>query len=336
MSIIEKAVERLEQLQRANAASAEDSERAATQDSPAAVPTAAGASAFATQPTEAVREAAAPSPEVFKPAQVAAPASGGTSPSGVRCVEIDLERLQSIGIVTPNAPRSLIGDEFRIIKRPLLRNVQGKGAAAINNANLIMITSSLPGEGKSFSSINLAISMAMELDHTVLLIDADVSRPSVLNILGVPPKKGLMDVLTTPGTKLGDVLLKTNIEKLSLLPAGTPHPRATELLASDAMNNLLEELAERYSDRIIVFDSPPLLVTTESRVLATHMGQIVMVVEANKTTQAALKQAISTIENCPVKLTLLNKAQYSAAGSYGYSYGYGYGYGYGHAPKENA
>lgn len=122
-------------------------------------------------------------------AQVAAPASGGTSPSGVRCVEIDLERLQSIGIVTPNAPRSLIGDEFRIIKRPLLRNVQGKGAAAINNANLIMITSSLPGEGKSFSSINLAISMAMELDHTVLLIDADVSRPSVLNILGVPPKK---------------------------------------------------------------------------------------------------------------------------------------------------
>lgn len=127
-------------------------------------------------------------PRRLKSAPAVAPA---VVPNPDRFVEIDLDRLNSVGIVTPNAARSLIGDEYRIIKRPLLRNVQGKGASAVKNANLIMVTSSLPGEGKSFSSINLAISMAMELDHTVLLIDADVSRPSVLNILGLSPAEGL-------------------------------------------------------------------------------------------------------------------------------------------------
>ncbi|MBP6800872.1 MAG: chromosome partitioning ATPase, partial [Zoogloea sp.] len=243
MSIIEKAVERLEQLQRANAGQAAPEAAAPVDATPAPV---RQASAFAAEPPKPVAEApAAPAPVA---ARTPAPAAAARPGNPAQSIEIDLDRLHSIGAVTPNAPRSLIGDEFRIVKRPLLRNVQGKGAAAIDNANLIMITSSLPGEGKSFSSINLAISMAMELDHTVLLIDADVSRPSVLNILGLPPKKGLMDVLTNPDIQLGDVLLKTNIEKLSLLPAGTPHPRATELLASDAMNNLLDELAVRYSD----------------------------------------------------------------------------------------
>ena len=272
MSIIEKAVERLEQLQRA-AGNGDTAERQEPSDQAPAV---APASTTVPSPVAAVTE---------QPASVVPAAAVSRAQSPDRFVEIDLDRLHSIGIVTPNAPRSLIGDEFRIVKRPLLRNVQGKGAAEVKNANLIMVTSSLPGEGKSFSSINLAISMAMELDHTVLLIDADVSRPSVLNILGLAPRKGLMDVLTSNDMHLGDVLLKTNIEKLSILPAGTPHPRATELLASDAMNHLLAELADRYSDRIVVFDSPPLLVTTESRVLATHMGQIVMVVESNRTTQ---------------------------------------------------
>lgn len=146
-----------------------------------------------------------------------------------------------------------------------------------------------------------------------------------------------MDVLTSNDIQLGDVLLKTNIEKLSILPAGTSHPRATELLASDAMNHLLAELADRYSDRIIIiFDSPPLIVTTESRVLATHMGQVVMVVESNKTTQGAVRQALSTIDACPVRLMLLNKSQQSGSGSYGYGYGYGYGYCHGHAPRDNA
>ena len=227
-------------------------------------------------------------------------------------------------MVTPDRPRSAIAEEYRVIKRPLLRNATAVGPAQIDDGNLIMVSSALPSEGKTFCAINLAISMAMELDYTVLLVDADVSRPSVLNQLGLPPERGLMDALAGDVTDLSDVLLRTNIEKLTLLPAGMPHARATELLASEAMTQLLEQMSNRYPDRIIIFDSPPLLVTTESRVLATHMGQIVMVVEAERTTHSTVRQALATIENCPVKLMVLNKSRERGPGSY---YGYGYGYG---------
>ena len=250
-----------------------------------------------------------------------------------RTVHIDLDMLATKGMVTPEQPRSAIAEEFRVIKRPLLRNVNEEGPARIDNANLIMITSALSGEGKTFNAINLAISMAMELDYTVLLVDADVSRPSVFRQLGLAPERGLMDILSGEVDDLSDVLLRTNIEKLSLLPAGMPHSRATELLASENMNRLLKQMATRYSDRIIVFDSPPLLLTTESRVLATHMGQVVVVVEAERTTHASIRQALATIESCPVKMTVLNKSRRSGPGSY---YGYGYGYGYGETPSENA
>ena len=230
-------------------------------------------------------------------------------------------------MITPDSPRSQVADEFRVVKRPLLSNATGKGAASVKDANLIMVTSALPGEGKSFTAVNLAMSIAMELDHTVLLVDADVARPSLPKMLGLPPSKGLLDVLVEDSLDLRGVLLRTDVEKLSILPAGTQHARATELLASDAMNRLLEDMARRYSDRIIIFDSPPLLVTTESRVLATHMGQIVVVVEAQRTQQSAVKQALATIESCPVKMMLLNKGRAASSAD---TYGYGYGYGYGH------
>lgn len=239
---------------------------------------------------------------------------------------LDLEAVSAAGILVPNAARSQLADEFRVIKRPLIANAMGKGAAPIPNGNLIMVTSALPGEGKSFTAINLAISIAMELDHTVMLVDADVARPSVLNMLGLPSSKGLLDVLEQNSLDISKVLLKTNIEKLSILPSGTAHPRATELLASDIMMRLLDDMASRYNDRIIIFDSPPLLLTTESRVLATHMGQVVMVVNAENTLQSAVKQAISTIESCPVKMMVLNQVEQGKSDGYGYGYGYGYGH----------
>ncbi|MDP3872647.1 MAG: XrtA-associated tyrosine autokinase [Methyloversatilis sp.] len=244
-----------------------------------------------------------------------------------RIVELDLKRLDSMGIVVPSSPRSQIAEEFRVIKRPILANAHGKGAAPVDNGNLIMVTSSVPGEGKSFNSINLAMSIAMELDNRVLLVDADVARPSILNLLGLPPAKGLMDVLLDKNVSLPDVLLRTNIEKLTLLPAGMPHKNATELLASGAMHMLLVELAHRYPDRIIIFDSPPLMVTTEAPVLAQSMGQVLIVVEAGRTTHTMVKQALNKVRNCPVRMVVLNKARYARTdGYYGY-YGYGYGYG---------
>jgi protein-tyrosine kinase len=245
-----------------------------------------------------------------------------TGPS--KQIEIDLEAISASGLLVPQASRSQLADEYRVIKRPLIANAMGRGIAHINNGNLIMITSALPGEGKSFTAINLAISIAMELDNTVMLVDADVARPSVLNMLGLPPALGLLDVVAKDSTDISQVLLRTNIEKLSILPSGTAHARATELLASDAMIRLLDDMSSRYSDRIIIFDSPPLLLTTEARALATHMGQIVVVVNAEKTTQTAVKQAVAAIEDCPVKMMVLNQARQSPTDGYGYGYGYGY------------
>ena len=246
-----------------------------------------------------------------------------------RRVEIDLDALSAAGIVSPNAPRSQIADQFRVIKRPLIRNAMGKGASVIANGNLIMVTSALAGEGKSFTAINLALSIATELDNTVMLVDADVARPSILRVLGLPPSPGLLDLVLDESRDMASVLLKTNIDKLSILPSGLQHQRATELLASDAMIRMLGTMAARYPDRIIIFDSPPILLTTEARVLATHMGQIVMVVRAESTLQSDVQHALAHIEACPVKMLVLNQARTATKGSYGYGYGYGgYGYGY--------
>lgn len=247
------------------------------------------------------------------------------NPSTGPRVEVDAGALWSKHIASPSMPRSRIADQFRLIKRPLLRNVMGRGAAAVPRSNLIMVTSALPGEGKTFTAINLAMSIATELDHTVLLVDADVSRPSVMNVLGLSPGPGLLDLVLDESLDLSSVLLQTNIDKLTLLPSGTPHPRATELLASDAMAHLLAEMSGRYADRIIVFDSPPLLLATEARVLASHMGQIVMVVQAGKTLQSDVAHALGAIESCPVKLMLLNQANRVSRGQYENRYGYGYG-----------
>jgi receptor protein-tyrosine kinase len=187
------------------------------------------------------------------------------------------------------------------------------------NSNLVLVTSSLQGEGKTFTAANLAISIAMEFDNTVLLVDGDVAHPALPDLLGTPKAPGLLDLLTRDDLDIGDAVRQTNIEGLSILPAGTRNRRATELLASEKMALLLGELASRVPDRIIIFDSPPLLATTEARVLSTHMGQIVMVVAADATSQHAVRQALATIENCEVVLMLLNKSAKTDVGTY---YGY--------------
>lgn len=231
-------------------------------------------------------------------------------------VEIDFERLSTMGYISPHAPASRRAEEFRMVKRPLLTNASGNSAAPVLHANRIMVTSSLPREGKTFVSINLALSIALERDTTVLLIDADVTRPAVLERLGLPLSKGLLDVLSEPDLDVQTVLLRTNVERLSILPAGTLQAQATELLASRSMSVLVDELAVRFPNRILVFDGPPLLGSTESRVLAAHMGQIVLVIEADRTPQASVVDALTTLESCPVVMTLLNKASSSEAGSY--------------------
>ncbi|MGO8754207.1 MAG: XrtA-associated tyrosine autokinase [Gallionellaceae bacterium] len=248
-------------------------------------------------------------------------AHGADSPSNPTM--LDLTRLRRVGGVIPNEEKTQIAEEFRMIKRPLITNAFGKGAGHIKNGNLIMVTSALAGEGKSFCAINLAMSIAMEMDHTVLLVDADVARPSIPKLLGVHAQRGLLDLLLDEKLELSDAILKTNVEKLSILTAGKRSRHATELLASQSMSKLLGDISQRHRDRIIIFDSPPLLLTTEAHVLAAQMGQIVLVVEAETTPQKAVMEALRQIESCDVINLIYNKSRAFAGEGY---YGYGYRY----------
>ncbi len=233
-----------------------------------------------------------------------------------RYVDINLARLHQTGMLTHASGRSSAAEDFRLIKRPLLRSASDAMRAGRPNGNLIVVTSALPGEGKTFCAINLAMSMAMEKDHTVLLVDADVARPSVLRVLGLPAAPGLMDVLQDDALSLGDVLLRTNVAGLSLVGAGRTHNHATELLASQTMTTLLSELSRRYPERIVIFDSPPLLLTSEASVLAAQMGQVVMVVDAESTTQRDVQEALRRLGNCPRVELICNRARASANAHY--------------------
>jgi protein-tyrosine kinase len=253
-----------------------------------------------------------------------------TASDAVQLLNIPIDDLHSLGMVTPAVPRSRIAEEFRTIKRPLLKNISGESALPVPNANLIMVTSAIEGDGKTYASVSLAVSIAMEMDKTVLFIDADVVKGSAGRLLGVPNNSpGLMDLLENKGVGVGDVMLRTNIPKLSVIPTGNTHEHSNELLASDAMKKLMLELSQRYSDRVIIFDSPPLLLTTEAGVLASFMGQVVFVVAADQTPQQAVIDALEHIGEDKVVGMVLNKTRKRRVTPFGSGYDYGYGYGYG-------
>lgn len=239
-----------------------------------------------------------------------------------RSVVLDFQRLQAAGLLVPDIRRSRIKEEYRYIKRPLLMNVDGKGATAVEHANLIVVTSSHPGEGKTFTACNLALSIATERNRTVLLVDADVIKPSVAHILGFEAERGLVDFLVNDQLDLADVLVDTTVPSLSILPAGGLHHLSTELLAGDGMRRLALEMSRRYPDRVIIFDSPPLLATTEASVLARLMGQVVMVVEAGRTQQSQVKAALAQLGPDQIVGFVLNKTRGFLGSNY-YSYGYG-------------
>jgi protein-tyrosine kinase len=318
MSIIEQATRRLEELRRAGVEVA-----------------------WEAPPPPAAPEPLRPSPllEPLHPAPASINAHTGsartraerTAASGTalvrvglrqsRSVELDLAQLASEGYLVPGAPRSVLADEFRGIKQPVLKNARGESGQApgqptpsgqltpSGRPNLIMVTSALPGEGKTFCALNLALSIASEVDSSVLLVDADVVRPAVMSRLGLAGQyKGLLDLLADTQLELPDLILKTNVPKLSVLPAGAPSIHSTELLTSDAMQELLADIATRYADRIVIFDAPPLLSTTESRVLAARMGQILMVVAQGQTQQTELAQALIALEQCPLVMCVLNRS----------------------------
>ena len=332
MSIIEKAVNAL--------GKGKDGERQNPDETPAEA-----RSAEANPPNTVQRAEVPPQPLTQPRASVAIPeqrpvsasgnVSGAPRPTG-DMVKIPFKELRELGMLTPAIPRSAIAEEYRTIKRPLLINIAGDSVTPpIPHGNLIMVTSALEGDGKTFSSICLALSIAMERDKHVLFVDADTAKAEAGRMLGVPSTSpGLIDVLENPGTNASDYILPTNVEKLRILPAGGVHTHANELLASSRMRQLMLELADEDPNRVIVFDSPPLLMTTEAAVLASFMGQIVFVVSADMTPQYAITQAIEHIGEEKMVGMVLNRAR-RRINHYYYTYGYGGGpYGYGHRSRE--
>lgn len=238
--------------------------------------------------------------------------------------EVDLISLRETGFVVPDSPATQTAEEFRIVKRQLLLNAFARGENAIKNGNLILVCSAQPNEGKTFCAINLALSIASERDLTVLLVDADFAKPEILSTLGLEGGKGLVDVIVDPSLDLADCLIRTNIENLAVLPAGRQHHLTTELLASERMGAMIEEIAQRYRDRVVIFDSPPALASSAASVLALHVGQVLFVVEAESTREPQLREGLAMISGCKNVSLLLNKTRFSTAGRrFGAYYGYG-------------
>ncbi|GAB3030653.1 XrtA-associated tyrosine autokinase [Bowmanella dokdonensis] len=235
-------------------------------------------------------------------------------------LEIALDRE---GFVSLTSSRSRTNEEFRAIKRKVLNNAFGPLAKTLNNPNIVMVTSCNPGEGKTYNAVNLALSIALEQDKTVLLVDADVLRPNVMNTLQVSAGDGLMEHLLGEVSDVSEVMYNTTLDTLRIIPAGKTHHLSTELLASEKMYETVQEFATRYPDRIVIFDTPPLLGINETAVLANLAGQAIVVVEEGRTKLADISTAIESLNPDMAKGFILNKSQrLKVGGDYGYGYYY--------------
>ena len=186
-----------------------------------------------------------------------------------------------------------------------------------------MVTSALAGEGKTFTSLNLAISIAQEQDLTVLLVDGDVAKPYISEVFGVSEMSGLLDLLQGDSRGPESLVVQTDMKGLSILPAGAPRSDANELLSGSRMENIVQQLVSRFPQRIVIFDTPPLLQTSESKVLASMAGQIVLVVKAESTSQGAVAEALQVLGGEKTVNLILNQSR-TAGIENRYEYGYGY------------
>lgn len=245
--------------------------------------------------------------------------------AATRVVEINRERLAAQNFIVPDGPVSGLSEEFRIVKRQLLLAARGgKGFDALPHGERILVCSAHPNEGKTYCAINLALSMASEKDNRVLLVDADFAKPSVLSTLGIESGPGFMDALADDTVEAESFIIETDIEGLSILPAGTRTNQDTEYLAAARTAQIIDDLTRNDPSRIIIFDSPPALAASPASVLALHVGQVLMIVQADETTDSALRDALSLLSGCDHVQLLLNRAKFSPTGrKFGNYYGYG-------------
>jgi exopolysaccharide/PEP-CTERM locus tyrosine autokinase len=246
------------------------------------------------------------------------PATDAAAPG--RVLTLDLDVLREAGLLPPAHQERELAQQFRQIKRPLINNALGRGIEALPDGNLVMVASAVPGEGKTFTSLNLALSMRLEEDVTVLLVDGDVVNPRLSQILGADDARGLLDVIKDPSVSWAAAILPTTVPGLSFLAAGHQDPNATELLASVRMSEVASQLARQDPSRLVLFDSAPLLLTTESQALTQIAGQILMVVRADDTPQHVVLEAVETLAESKSVSLVLNQSMKQPHAGYYYRY----------------
>ena len=264
-------------------------------------------------------------------AQVSRPTEPRTSYH--RTVPLDINQLRRQGLIPLSVQERELAAQYRHIKRPLVAMAISRGSERLPHGNSIMVTSALPGEGKSFTSLNLALSIALEQDLRVLLVDADVPRPRLSREFGLEGEPGLIDALRDQSCDVESLIVGTDNPSLAVLPAGSQSDTATELLAGARMAEVVSQLCENDPNRIVLFDSPPVLPTTEARVLTQVIGQVVLVVRCGRTPQKAVLEALHLMLDPGVVNLVLTHADKSGAGSYYYGH-YKYGE-YGAKPEPD-
>ena len=241
-------------------------------------------------------------------------------PRPTRTVHVDRDALRQSELLPPVSQERQLSGEYRQIKRPLIANALGRGVAKVPNGHRIMVASAMPGDGKTFTSINLSLSFALEKDLSIVLVDADVAKAHLSRILGVENDPGLMDLLHDEQLDPESVILPTDVPGLSILPAGKAVETATELLSSARMEQVAAQISARDPTRIVLFDSPPLLITSEAMALVGAVGQIVMVVRAGVTPQSAVLDAIELLGEGKSIGLVLNQTDEQLRPGYYYQY----------------
>jgi protein-tyrosine kinase len=229
---------------------------------------------------------------------------------------VDAVSLERAGMVDWSRTRTRISEEFRLVQRQIIRSAFGPGAEP-GFSNLLLVTSARPGEGKSFMATNLAGSIARQGDHHVLLVDADSKRDSICYSLGLAQSRGLLDLVANPKLDPAPLIVKTPIERLSILPVGRERERSAELFSTKEMTRLIQSLGRRYADRLLILDAPPCLSTSDPAVLAQVVGQILFVVEADRTQRDEIEASLDLIQACPTITLVLNKQQISSRYTFG-------------------
>ncbi len=288
------------------------------------------APAPAPAPAKAKTRDAEPQPEVVVPEVIAEPSKAlvpAAKPVQFKGPShpVDRQHLKDQGLIVPEGSVTALLEEFRIVKRQLLAtSMQLRGTALGMAAQRMLVCSPHPGEGKTYTSVNLALSIAAEKESEVLLVDADFAKPSVLSALGLPGGPGLMDALSDPEIDVADCVIGTDVPGLWVLPAGNATSSDSEFITSSRTAAVLDRLTQGAPHRFVIFDSPPALAASPAAELAKYVGQALVVVRADRTSHSALEDAISLLSGCPNIQLILNAVNYNPTGrKFGSYYGYG-------------